>query len=221
MHGLSATEQAMTEQSDSKKKHPLTFNRKDDETSAQYYARAQQWVGAVQQRQRRYIALTELEILLRKGKHVQNRTLQTHLTPAQYAAMLAAWEQQQLIRSGSSKKPHVIKYYEAELNRVQLQDIKAKDLHKRGHAEGAAAIEELCRAQLVDLRNKFSAVISADPTLQQWLDRPIPAVNNTLSTDDMPRSITSSSKNSKIVRKSKADIKLEAVQSAMRELEQD
>ena len=217
----SANHQTSNAADDKTKKHPLTFKRKDDETNAQYYARGQQWVGAVDKRNRRYIALAELEILLRNGKHVQNRTLQTHLTQAQYAAMQAAWEQQQLIRSGSKQKPHVIKYYEAELNRVQLQDTKAKDLHKRGHADGAAAIEELCRAQLLDLRNKFNAAVTADPTLQQWLDRPIPAANNTLSTDDMPRSITSNSKSSKVVRKSKADIKLEAVQAAMRELWQD
>jgi hypothetical protein len=105
----------MTDEDDGKaKKHPLTFKRKDDETNAQLYARGQQWVGAVQYRQRRYIALAELDIALRSGKHVQNRTLQTHLTEAQYTAMQAAWEQQQLIRSSSHKKPTAIKYYEAE-----------------------------------------------------------------------------------------------------------
>jgi hypothetical protein len=160
-----------------------------------------------------------LEIQLRNGKHVQNRTLQTHLTPAQYAAYEAAQAQQKLIRSGSKQKPHVIKHYETELNRVQLQDTKAKDLHKRGHADGAAAIEELCRTQLVDLRNKFNAAVMSDPTLQQWLDRPIPANDSTLSIAAMPRSITSSSKSSLIQRKSPAQIKLDAVQAAMRDLE--
>ena len=216
-----ANQQTSNAADDKTKKHPLTFKRKDIETNAQLYARGQQWVGAVQQRQRRYIALTDVLTQLQSGKHVQDRTLQAHLTQAQYAAMQAAWEQQQLIRSVSSKKPTAIKDYEAELNRVQLQDIKAKDLAQRGHKAGAAAIEELCRTQMQDLLADITAAVTADPTLQQWLDRPIPAANNTLSTDDLPRSITSNSKSSKVVRKSKADIKLEALHAAIRELEQD
>jgi hypothetical protein len=222
MHGLSATEHAMTDENDGKtKKHPLTFKRKDDETNAQLYARGQQFVGAIDERNKRYIALAELRGRLRRGKHVQNRALQTHLTPAQYAAYEAAQAQQKMIRSGSKQKPHLIKHYETELNRVQLQDTKAKELHKRGHAEGAAAIEELCRTQLVDLRNKFNAAVLFDPTLQQWLDRPIPANDSALSIAAMPRSITSSSKSSLVQRKSPAQIKLEAVSAAMQELEQD
>lgn len=212
----------MTDEDDSKaKKHSLTFKRADDETNAQLYARGQQWVGAVQYRQRRYIALAELDIALRSGKHVQNRTLQTHLTEVQYAAMQAAWEQQQLIRSSSHKKPTAIKHYEAELNRVQLQDTKAKDLRKRGHTDGAAAIEELCRTQTQALVAQLITAITADPELQQWLDRPIPADIGIVSVVDLPRAITSNSKSSAIVRKSKSAIKLEAVQAAMQELEQE
>lgn len=212
----------MTDEDDGKaKKRPLTFKRKDDETNPQLYARGQQWIGTVQNRQRRYIALSELGIALRSGKHVQNRTLQIHLTEAQYAAMQAAWEQQKLMRSNSSKKPIAIKDYEAELNRVQLQDIKAKDLALRGHAQGSAAIEELCRTQMQTLLTNISVAVAADPDLAHWLDRPIPAHTSTLSVEDLPRSITSSSKSSLVVRKSKSDIKLAAVQAAMQELEQD
>jgi hypothetical protein len=212
----------MTEDEDQKaKKHLLTFKRKDHETNTRLYARGQQWVGAVQRRQRRYIALAELGILLRSGKHVQNRTLQTNLTEAQYTAMQAAWEQQQLIRSSSSNKPTAIKEYEAKLNRIQLQDTKAKDLVLRGHAAGAAAIEERCRTQMQDLLESISAAVTADPQLQKWLDRPIPANTGIISVVDLPRSITSSSKSSVVVRKSKADIKLEAVQAAIQELEEE
>jgi len=203
------------------KNSKLEFKRKDNETNAQLYKRGQQFVGAVQQKQRRYIALAELETQLRNGKHVQNRTLQTHLTQAQYTAIQAAWTQQQLIRSGSKQKPDAIKRYEAELNRAQLQDIKAKDLYKRGHADGAAAIQELCTIQIQTLIAEIEAAIIDDPTLSQWLDRPIPTADSTLAVDQMPRAITSSSKSCRVVRKSKADIKLEAVQAAMRELVQD
>ena len=203
------------------KNSKLQFKRKDDETNAQLYARGQQFVGAVQQRQRRYIALAELEIQLRNGKHVQNRTLQTHLTPAQYAEYEAAQAQQKLIRSSSKQKPDALKRYEAELNRAQLQDIKAKELHKQGYADGAAAVADICTTQIQTLVVEIEAAITNDPTLSQWLDRPIPTADSTLTVDQMPRAITSSSKSCRVVRKSKADIKLEAVQAAIRELQQD
>ena len=203
------------------KNSKLQFKRKDDETNAQLYARGQQFVGAVQQKQQRYIALAELKTQLRNGKHVQNRTLQTHLTQAQYSAIQAAWTQQQLIRSGSKQKPDAIKRYEAELNRAQLQDIKAKDLYKREHADGAAAVADLCTTQIQTLVVEIEAAITNDPTLSQWLDRPIPTADSTLTVDQMPRAITSSSKSCRVVRKSKAEIKLEAVQAAIHELMQD
>ena len=210
----------MTDKNDGKtKKHPLTFKRKDDETNAQLYTRGQQWVGAVQDRHRTYIALAELKAQLKAGKHVQNRTLRTHLTAAQYAAKQAAAQQQKLMRSGSKLKPQAIKHYEAELNRVQLQDVKAKDLRRRGHNEGASATEELCKTQLVDLLSELRAAVSDDPALAQWLDRTIPEAAAALNTDDMPRSITSNSKSCRVQRKSPAQIKLDAVSAAMPELE--
>ncbi|MHA7888853.1 hypothetical protein [Roseicyclus sp.] len=204
---------------ESKKKRTLEFKRKDYEKNAELYARGQQFVGAVDKRNKRYIALAELEQKLRAGKHVQNRALDTHLTAKQYAAYEAASEQQKLMRSGSKLKPQAIKHYEAELNRVQLQDVKAKDLRKRGHDEGAAATEELCKSQMQDLLTDLRAAVSADPALTQWLDRTIPEADAALSTDDMPRSITSNSKSCRVERKSPAQIKLDAVSAAMRELE--
>ena len=204
-----------------KKSIKLAFKPKDYETKTQFYKRGQQFVGAVQRQQRRYIALAELELQLRDSKHVQNRTLQTHLTQDQYTAMQAAWTQQQLIRSGSKHKPDAIKLYEAGLNSAQLQNVKAKELHKQGHADGASAMQDLCKTQMQSLLTQIQAAITNDPTLSQWLDRQIPAANSSLTVDQMPRSITSNSKSCLIVRKSKADIKLEAVQAAMRELQQD
>jgi hypothetical protein len=209
----------MTDKTESKKKRTLDFKRKDSEKDVEVYSRGQRWIGAAQDRQRRYIALAELEQKLRAGKHVQNRLLDTHLTAKQYAAMQAAWEQQKLMRSGSKLKPQAIKHYEADLNRVQLQDVKAKDLHKRGHSEGAAATEELCKSQMQDLLADLRTAVSADPALAQWLDRTIPEADTAMSVDDMPRSITSNSKSCRVRRKSIGENKLDAVTAAMRELE--
>ena len=206
---------------ESTKNESLTFKRGDDEKNPQLYARGQRFVGAVDKRNKTIVALAELEARLNSGQHVQNRTLQTYLTHAQYTAIQTAWEQQKLIRSGSKHKPQAIKLYEAALNSVQLQDTKAKELYKRGHAEGAAATEELCKAQMQALIVDIEAEVTNDPTLSQWLDRTIPAASSALTIEQMPRSITSNSKSSRVVRKSKADVKLEAVQAAISALIQD
>lgn len=209
----------MAEKRENVQKHPIDFKRMDDETNAQLYARGQRWVGAVDKRNRRYVALAELLEKLSDGKHVQNRTLQTHLTKGQFAAMEAAWAQQMLIRSGSKQKPDAIQQYEAQLSRVQLQDVKAKDLLKRGHLEGAEQIREQCKTELAALLNFIREAVAEDDAIEEWLDRPLSASAPTVTIDAMPRSITSTSKSSVVMRKTKTDIKWEAIQAAMRELE--
>ncbi|MBE1290098.1 MAG: hypothetical protein GJ679_08850 [Rhodobacteraceae bacterium] len=209
----------MAEKRENRQKRLIDFKRMDDETNAQLYARGQRWVGAVDKRNKRYVALAELLEKLNHGKHIQNRTLQTHLTKEQFAAMEAAWAQQMLIRSGSKQKPAVIKQYETLLNRVQLQDVKAKELLKRGHLEGAKQLDDQVAAKLTALLNFIREAVSEDDTMEAWLDRPLPASAAVVSLDAMPRCITSTSKSSLVVRKTKTDIKWEAIQAAMRELE--
>ena len=197
----------------------LQFNHNQDESNIDLYRRGQQFVGAIQARNRRYIELAELLSNLKQGQHVQNRSLQTHLTSSEYDAMLAEWARQQLIRSGSKHKPEAIKRYEEELNRVQLQHIKAEDLAQRGHDDSAAAMTKLCSSQLTVLLHQLAADLAVDGTLEQWLDRPIP-IAQTLIVHHMPRAITSASKDSQVQRKTKADVKIAAVKSAMWALEQ-
>lgn len=209
----------MAEKRENRQKHPIDFKRMDDETNAQLYARGQRWVGAVDKRNKRCVVLAGLLEKLNDGKHIQNRTLQTHLTKEQFAAMEAAWAQQMLIRSGSKQKPAVIKQYEALMNRIQLQDVKAKELLKRGHLEGAEQIREQCKTEIAALLNFIREAVTEDDAIEAWLDRPLPASAPTVIIDAMPRSITSTSKSSVVVRKTKTDIKWEAIQAAMRELE--
>lgn len=238
LHGFQLARCEMTEQ----KKQPLTgkrkqavkrvasrtdiaagsnlhFKRKQDESDSDLYKRGEQFIGVIQARNRRYIELAELLSKLKQGKHVQNRSLQTHLTASEYDAMLAEWARQQLIRSGSKHKPEAIQRYEEELNRAQLQHIKAEDLAQRGHDDSAAAMTKLCSSQLTVLLHKLAADLAVDETLARWLDRPIPT-EQTLSVKHMPRAITSSSNDSQVQRKTKADVKIAAVQSAIWALEQ-
>ena len=209
----------MAEKRENRQKRPIDFKSRDDETNAQLYARGQRWVGAVDKRNKRYVALAELLEKLNDGKHIQNRTLQTHLTKEQFASMEAAWAQQMLIRSGSKQKPAAVKQYEALLSRLQLQDVKAKDLLKRGYLEGAKQVDEQVTAELAALLKYIREAVIEDAAIEAWLDRPLPPSATVVSLDAMPRSITSTSKSSTVIRKTKTDIKRDAIEAAMRDLE--
>jgi hypothetical protein len=78
---------------------------------------------------------------------------------------------------------------------------------------------KLCSSQLTVLLHQLAADLAVDGTLEQWLDRPIP-IAQTLIVHHMPRAITSASKDSQVQRKTKADVKIAAVKSAMWALEQ-
>jgi hypothetical protein len=53
---------------------------------------------AAEQRRRRQEKLEEIATQLNAGKHVQNRTLETWLDPADYAEIDARWQQQKRMR---------------------------------------------------------------------------------------------------------------------------
>lgn len=62
--------------------------------------------------------LQEMLIRLNAGEHIQNRMLQTWLTPEQYAAMLDHWQNQQVIRKNLADKPEEIERYEELLRQA-------------------------------------------------------------------------------------------------------
>ena len=120
---------------------------------------------------------------------------------------------------GQQTKASSCKQYEALLSRLQLQDVKAKDLLKRGYLEGAKQVDEQVTAELAALLKYIREAVIEDAAIEAWLDRPLPPSATVVSLDAMPRSITSTSKSSTVIRKTKTDIKRDAIEAAMRDLE--
>ena len=201
----------------SKKRLSNWFTRRPGETAVEAYTRGKRWVGERDQRNKRFLALAELRQKLQDGKHVQNRTLQTHLTQEQYEQMLQDWARQQLIRSGSKHKPTAVKSYEGQLKSVQLDYAKAARLQDTGHAEAAVALENQCNTRLQALVAELEAAAEHEPALADWFDRPI-AAQRAVDLSSAPRCITSQSKSNRVTRKTKAQVKLDAVNAAMDEL---
>lgn len=199
-------------------KKKLHFPHVDGEKVIERYKRSERWLGGIEQRTRRYVALALLEERIQQGKLVQNRSLQNNLTAAENLALQAEQQRQKLMRAGK-QKPQAIKQYEAELNRVTLQAVKVQELESAGHDEGAAAVSNLCKTQIADLLVQLRSAVAQDPSLQDWLDRALPEQNEQ-AVEQLPRSITSTSKYCRAQRMSSAQVKLAAIQAAMQRLQE-
>ncbi len=199
-------------------KHKLHFPRIEGESAVERYKRVRRWTGILDKMNRRFVALALLRERIEEGKHVQNRALQNNLTKAEYQALQAEQERQRRMRAGKNK-PDAIKHYEAALNRITLQAVKAKDLAHSGHDAGASEVARLCSSQIWDLLTQLRSAVAKDPALQHWLDRPVPQ-QHTVTVEQLPRAITSGSQHCVAQRKSSKEVKLDAIKQAMHSLDE-
>lgn len=182
------------------------------------YVRAVKLIGPIDKRNRRIVELAQIEQKLRDGGHVQNRTLQTWLTEAEFAEIDVRWQQQKRIRSGSKLKPSSVKDYEAMLKRAQFYDGKAAGEEARGHVDAANRSRLTCQSELSAALTYLQQQSASDPEFATWLDRSIPADIKSVQLSDMPRSITSTGKDVRVQRLSKSEVKIAVVQAALQRL---
>ncbi len=201
-------------------KHDNNAPLSAEEVTKQFgsYIRNVKLVGPIDKRNRRTVELAQIEQKLRDGEHVQNRTLQTWLTEAEYAEIDEAWQQQQRMRSGSKSKPNSIKDYEAMLKRAQFYDGKAAGEEARGHVAAANRSYLACQNELSAAVIYLQERSKSDPAFITWLDRSIPADIKNVQLSDMPRSITSTGKDVRVQRLSKSEVKTAVVQAALQRL---
>lgn len=213
-----------------KSKRRWTGSKKDDEntpledaaTTKEFvrYLTNARLLTAQDRRNRRLVELAMIDEKLRAGKHVQNRTLETWLTEDEFAEIDARWAQQKRSRASSKDKPDALKEYEARLKRAQFFDGKAQGERKQGKLNAAEVSLAACNDELDALMDFAREQIEEDAAFVDWLDRPLPRSDLTPTLDAMPRSITSSSKDSRVQRKRISDIKREVVTEAIAKLMQ-
>ena len=121
--------------------------------------------------QRRADKLAQLLDRLRRGEAVQNRDLQTWLTPAAWSAYEHEVQTQKQLRQELNDKPAAIREYEKMIAKANFAYNKGEGYSSRGrHAQAKpnfARAEQLYERALEYLQE----IIAADPSLCVWFDR--------------------------------------------------
>lgn len=193
-----------------------SFDR--DQKKATDYLKHAKLVTPIDKRNRRIVKLAELVHSLSNGQNVQNRTLQTWLTADEFALIDEQWEQQKRIRAGSQNKPQILKDYEAEFKRAQLHHAKAQSFQRANNLTAAEASRDRCRNTLRELFNFVQSQVQTDSSLINWFDRAFPENVDEVTFENMPRGVTSSSKDNRVKKMSKPEVKLSVVREALSQL---
>lgn len=172
---------------------------------------------------------------LEQGEDVQARDILVMLTADQKTQYEAAWTEQQELRA--LKKPDDIVEYEKLLNKAIVLDARAEQYTPKkmnGKALNSTAAESATTKLRASATNAFEhalsrleEIVTVDPDLRYWFDRDLDFNLASSMTDDvhtLPRVITSKSINNlartdteRFGKKTKTQIKLEALQSALAE----
>lgn len=181
-----------------------------------------------------------LEKLLEKlqsGTDVQARDIKAVLTDEQHQAMEQEWKEQKELRK--IEKPDEVARYERLLQEALMREGRAERYATSKRKPRRVYLDE--RAKLRELRAKsehaferarenLEEILTADPSLTIWFDRVVDFAADSdlsLSAVGMPRVITSKSGDNNLLgkaherfgeRKTKREIKLEALERALRDL---
>jgi hypothetical protein len=164
---------------------------------------------------------------LRRGKIVQNRQLRTLLGEDGYARFLDDWQDQQAVRQTLAAKPDEIIEYERRLK-------KAIFAYSRGDAESGKGKHRMAKKLLGFADTEFeNLTVYMDETfkgradLESWLDRTVHyemMYKPSLCPVAFPSVVTSRSLNNLgggllNVKRTKRQVKIEAVERALEEME--
>ena len=167
--------------------------------------------------------LRELIAKLKRGEHVQNRTLQTWLWASEYLTLESSWNEQKNIRSELTDKPIEVKEYEERLKKALFTYNKGEGLSIRKKNAAAKKLFGKADRQFEQLLEFLQEIIEAEPSLRSWFDRDTEwTVDSQISIDPIgiPRVITSRSANNQTGNKphnklSKAQVKTQVLESAL------
>ena len=144
--------------------------------------------------------LKALLIIIEKiqaGKHVQNKTLQTHLTVEEYEEYLSERKQQKSLRVDIKDKPAEVVEYESLLRSAILIYNRADAYSCRGKANSAKRLFNKADTLFERAMEHLEEIIAADYSLTTWFDRNTEwtADNSEISLDPvgMPKCVNSRS----------------------------
>jgi hypothetical protein len=165
---------------------------------------------------------------LRRGKIVQNRQLRTLLGEDGYARFLDDWQDQQAVRQTLAVKPDEIIEYERRLKTATFCYSKGDAKSGIGRHPTAKKMFRTSDTQFEHLSEYMDEKFTGREDLQSWLDRPVhyDTMNKpSLSPEGFPRVVTSRSLSNLgggllNVKRTKRQVKIDAVERALEEMEQ-
>ena len=173
--------------------------------------------------------LTKLKALLEKlesGGDVQDRDLRSWLSAEEFAEYLQAWDEQQELRVELKNKPNAVREYEARLQKATLAYNKGEGASTRGKHKAAQKHFAQADALFERLHVYLDEISAADAGLRVWFDRDLDSSTYGLTPGTVPYVVTSRSLDNSgggllSHKRTKRDIKLDAVERAIRDLERD
>ncbi len=120
---------------------------------------------------KRLKALLSIIEKIQAGKHVQNRTLQTHLTLEEYEEYLNERKQQKSLRVDIKDKPVEVVEYESLLRSATLIYNRADAYSCRGKANSAKKLFDKADTLFERAMEHLEEIIAADYSLTTWFDR--------------------------------------------------
>jgi hypothetical protein len=143
----------------------------------------------------RLVKLNELLGRLRRGEIVQNRQLHTWLGAQGYKEYEDRWSNAVDLRNALASKPGEIIEYEGLLKKAIMLYNRGESASLRRH-RSASQLHEKAQTAFEKALLRLEEMMSQDPSLQMWLDRPCDFnAGGNLSIDPIgvPRAITSRS----------------------------
>jgi len=168
--------------------------------------------------------LQQIAEQLKRGEIVQNRTLQAWLGEAAYAAYEEAWSEQQELRAELKEKPDAVREYEARLRAATLIYNKGEVASLRGKGELARKLMNQADGHFERLNVYLQEILAADAGLCVWFDRNEDVSTYGLTPGTVPIVVTSRSLHNNsggllTQKRTKRDVKLDAVKHVICDLE--
>ena len=174
----------------------------------------------------RLAKLREIEAQLERGNDVQNRQLKAWLTEDEFVVYVQAWDEQLELRAELKDKPTAVREYEARLHKATLAYNKGEGASARGKSEAAQKHFAHADTLFERLHVYLDGIIAADAGLRVWFDRDTDSSTFGLTPGTVPIVVTSRSLDNNgggllSHKRTKRDIKLDAVERAIRDLERE
>ena len=164
---------------------------------------------------------------LTRGENVQNRQLQTWLSPDEYEQIGAEWDTQKNFRKELKDKPSELKRYEDKLKEAIMMRNRSDAYHRKGKKSPAYKLDSKCESLCEEALEILQEIVAADACLQIWFDRNLDFGHGSLidaSLGNLPRLVTSRSieklsDDSRLVKK--IDVKISVVERAIYSIGRD